>query len=354
MLSESYALRNIFAESLGAANRAVQLNPVLYPAWFFVANAHAGLGNWEACLAASERILQIVPGLPTAEWLRSHGLMAANRWGEAWQANEHGFVTGGRKPRCAGKQWHGDRIEGKTLFVWSEQGQGDAIQYSRFLKIAKERSGAHIIFECRPSLLALLEPLADVTLATGPDMAVTFAYDYHVPLMSLPAIMGLDTQDIDGAPYLLAQPVEDTDGKIGLCWKGDPVHGNDKKRSMPFEFVEQLKDFDLVSFQFGEDVEWLPNMCGGDFAQTARALSGLKMLITVDTALAHLAGALGVPTVVIAPLGHSEARWGYAGKTPWYKSWEIVHADNWQDVVELVQGAICQLIPSLTTPLEAV
>lgn len=342
VLAEALGNQGRHQEAIPAGYRAVALNPTLYAAWCFIANSHAALGQWDGVYQASTRALQIAPDIPFAHWLLSHAMMAQGDWKAAWRSYEYGELIGKRSPRCLGKRWSGERIEGQTLFVWGEQGHGDQIQYARFLKDAKERSGATVIAEWRPGLVGLLSGLADATLAIAPDKMVSFAFDYHVPAMSLPHVLGYGTEDLDGSPYLDVEPTTGLEGKIGVAWKGFAGHGNDLNRSMPDEVLNELASIpNLVAVQPGAACpEWLPS-CGplGDFEATARVLKGLKGLITVDTSTAHLAGALGVPTTMIAPLGHTEARWGAFEKTPWYDSWRIVHARDWLSVLSAVKAA---------------
>jgi len=337
-LSESYGAQHDFVKALNAGSKALAFDPLKYQAWAFMGNAHAGMGNWSGVEQSARRTLDLAPDLPQAHWLLGHCAMASNNWGEAWVHMEYGCLCELRKIRAVlSKAWQGQDVKGKTLFVWSEQGAGDAIQYARFLPLLKERTGANIIFECRSALVNLLSPLADMTIAEQADKSTTFSYDYHCPVMDIPRLLGLDTKDIDGKPYLSAEAVrEDSKGKVGLVWQGSAIHGNDYNRTIPNELLEQFKGInDLVAIQPGTTTpDWLPNIPVSDFLSTARALIGLKVLITVDTSTAHLAGALGVPTIMIAPMNNTEARWAWGEKTPWYDSWTIVHATNFEDAIK--------------------
>lgn len=321
--------------SLNAAVRSLSLNQTQYPAWCLMANAHAAFGDWGACLDAAERALAIAPGHPGAHWLRSHALMAAGNWREAWASYEYGELAGRRQPRCIGRKWEGEPMPGQTLFIWGEQGHGDQIQCARFLRLAKERSGANVVLECRPSLLRLLGGFADTVIATQPDKSMAIGYDAHASLMSLPHVLGLD--GVEGAPYLSATPRQDLRGKVGLCWKGFGGHPNDANRSMPDAFTERFRGVsNVVAVAPVATVpEWMETVGHlADFKATADALAGLDRLISVDTATAHVAGALGIPTDVFAPLAHTEPRWGTSSETPWYDSWTIHHEPDWDAVAD--------------------
>ena len=344
-LSEAYGSQNKWDEAKIAATRAVALDPLKYQAWAFLGNAHAGAGDWQGVEDCARRTLDIASGLPQAHWLLSHCAMAANKWGDAWMHMEYGVLFDRRKVRAIGsKAWEGQDVQGKTLFVWCEQGAGDSIQYARFLPLLKERTGAHIIFETRSALVHLCQGLADLVIAEQPDKATCFGFDYHCAVMDIPRILGLDTKDISGKPYFDVPTREDAKGKIGLVWKGYAAHGNDYNRSIPDALLDKFKDIkDLVAIQPGaETPDWLPNLAVSDFHSTAMILKGLRALLTVDTSTAHLAGSLGIPTVVIAPMKNTEARWAWGDKTPWYDSWQIVHANTFEEGIdkakELING----------------
>lgn len=345
VLAESMISRGRFQEALKASMQAISYDPLSYQAWTFLGNAHAGLGDWPSCQMAAQRSMDICPDLPQAHWLLGHSAMAMNQWGEAWNRLEYGCLGELRKIRMlARKAWQGQDVKGKTLFVWSEQGVGDAIQHLRFLPMLKEKTGANILLECKAALCELARPLADMVIAEQPDRSMSYGFDYHVPLMDLGLYLGLDTKDISGKPYLSAPYALDTKGKIGLTWKGSSVHGNDHNRSMPTELLEEFKGIkNLVAIQPDQEApKWLKSLELSDFSSTAAALKDLDCLITVDTATAHLAGALGLRTIMIAPMGNTEARWAYGDKTVWYDSWTIVHAPSFKEAImrakELLNG----------------
>jgi hypothetical protein len=335
LLSEAHGHQGHWPDALATANRSVALDPLKYQAWVFLANAHAGAGDWRSVKACSHRALELCPGLPQAHWLKSHACMAAGDWGAAWESSEYGFLCDRRKNRgLHHKAWTGQDLKSKVILVWGEQGAGDTIQYARFIRNLKVL-GANVIFEVRPSLLGMLEGIADLTVAENPDKFTAFNYDYHVSVMSIPHRLELKTTDIDGGPYLKFIEREDAIGKIGVCWRGYSGHGNDKNRSMPDSAIDALRDIDdIVAIMPGhKDLpDWITNVPISDFGSTASVIAGLKCLITVDTSTAHIAGALGVPTLMFAPLNHSEARWGDFKTTPWYDSWQIVHRSSFDEI----------------------
>ncbi len=336
-LAESYVAQGRAQEAMGAAGKAVGFNPLSYQAWAFMANAHALVGNWGGVESCARRAMELCPDLPQAHWLLGHTAMAFGRWGDAWIHMEYGALAELRKYRAvASKYWQNQSVEGKTLFIWCEQGAGDAIQYARFLPILKEMTGANVILECRHSLVNILTPLADMVVAEQVDKHTTFGYDYHLPIMDIPRALGLDTQHISGKPYLDADGFRpDAKDKIGFCFRGFDGHGNDANRSIPVDMLKEFKGIKgLVAIQPGvETPKWLPNLPVSDFLSTAQILKSLKCLLTVDTSTAHLAGALGVKTIMIAPIMNTEARWAQGSTTPWYDSVTVVHGSNFQESI---------------------
>ncbi len=345
-LSESYVAQNRTAEALGAASKALAFDPLRYQAWAFMANAHALVGNWPQVELCARRTMELAPDLPQAHWLLGHCAMASNNWGEAWTHLEYGVLADLRKYRAvASKAWTGQDVKGKTLFVWSEQGAGDTIQYARFIPELKKRTGASVILECRASLVNLLSPLVDMAIGEQADKHTTFSYDYHLPIMDIPRLLNMTEKDIDGKPYLFtdaARP-EGID-KIGFAWKGFEGHGNDHNRSVPENMLKEFKDIKgLVAIQPGvEPPKWLKSIPVSDFLSTAQVLVSLKCLLTVDTSTAHLAGALGVRTIMIAPIMNTEARWASGTKTLWYDSVTVVHGRTFEESImkakELLNG----------------
>lgn len=344
-LSECLGAQNRFEEAIAVASKAVAFDPLSYQSWGFLANSYAGVGNWAAVESAAKRTIELAPDLPHAHWLLGHCSMVKGDWKDAWSRTEYGLLCDRRKIRSVpSKAWQGQDVKGKTLFVWSEQGAGDAIQYARFLPLLKKKTGATIIFECRSNVVNLLAPLTQMTVAEQPDRTMTFGFDYHLSVMDIPRLLGLDTKDIIGAPYLDSEARPDAEGKIGLVWKGFSGHANDYNRSIPDEMLEEFKGIkDLVAVQpDAECPEWLPNRPVSDFHSTAQVLKGLKCLVTVDTSTAHIAGALGVPTIMIAPIRNTEPRWAAGDATPWYDSWKIVHGQTFEESIkkakELLNG----------------
>ncbi|MEE2933734.1 MAG: tetratricopeptide repeat protein [Pseudomonadota bacterium] len=231
--------------------------------------------------------------------------------------------------------WEGECRPNETIILWAEQGHGDAIQFIRYAQLVKERVG-RVVISCRQSLLRLfscVDGVDEVTVGDKPLHA-----DCHAPLMSLPYIFKTQLQTIPSqVPYISVKkkcrfPANTQVLKVGLVWAGNPDHARDHRRSLPlqaFEPIFSISGVTFFSFQMGAAAEQLSdiktpllNISDGfdDFYDTACALSNVDLLITVDTSVAHLAGALGVPTWVILDCV-PDWRWQLEREdTPWYPS----------------------------------
>jgi len=228
-----------------------------------------------------------------------------------------------RKSLAATPVWAGAAIEGKRLLIHAEQGQGDSIQFVRYARLARRR-GAYVILECQERLLRLFanqpEPLADIIVDRNTPMP---AFDLRVPMLSLPACFGTDFDSIPAVPsYLAPVPGQRFDLppppagrrlKLGLVWAGNPSHHQDKLRSCPLEALRPLlamPDIALYPLQLdiGDADRAILAAHGSvvmidqrqrDFADAASAMAGLDLVVSVDTASAHLAGALGMSATIL-------------------------------------------------------
>jgi Flp pilus assembly protein TadD len=261
-------------------------------------------------------------------------------------------------------RWEGEDLAGKTIIAHHEQGFGDTIQFCRFLPWLRER-GARVIAAVPQPLLRLIaiSGLADAVVeVTGPPPPA----DYHSPMLSVPAHLGLTLESIPSAPYLRAPdgglgiPVQKPAGcalMVGLCWAGSSGYVPDLRRSMPLRHMlalANLPQLAFVSLQKGEraaDIaaDGMRSLIGdlsgllGDFADTAAALMQVDLVVSVDTSVLHLAGALGRPAIALLSNWRCW-RW-LTGRddTPWYPSMTLVQQEtpgDWPGVMEQVRQLI--------------
>ncbi len=240
-------------------------------------------------------------------------------------------------------QWRGEDIAGKTILLHAEQGFGDTIQFVRYAPLVAAK-GASVILEAPDSLMPLLDGFNGVTTMIAHGQALP-PFDLHCPLMSLPLAFGTTLATIpENGPYLRA-PAERLEkwrtrlgalsGKrVGLVWSGKPAHKNDRNRSIALSRLAPLLAVAGVNFvslqQDYRDADRAelanyPQLVRldrelADFADTAAAVAALDLVITVDTAVAHLAGAMGKPVWIL--LSHVlDWRWLLErSDSPWYPS----------------------------------
>jgi hypothetical protein len=263
--------------------------------------------------------------------------------------------------------WLGEvGIEGKTILLHAEQGYGDTIQFVRYAPMVAER-GTTVVLEVQASLKPLLAGLPGVSAVAGRGEALP-PFDLHCPLMSLPLAFKTTVDSMPAAvPYLHApgDRVEKWCGmlpdakalRVGLAWSGSPKHKNDRNRSIALSRLAPLcmdRTMQFVSLQRdlrGADAETLggvpnvfaPGAALQDFADTAAVISLLDLVISVDTGVAHLAGALGKPVWILLPF-NGEWRWlADRDDSPWYPSARLFRqpkVDDWESVIARVQQEI--------------
>ena len=349
---------------------ALELNPADYEAWTNLGNFHKQLNQIEPALAAFERALRIAPDFALAHWNRAIVLLMAGRLREGFQEYEWRWRLSGPifVPRVFSQPaWDGQPIPGKTLFIHAEQGMGDAIQFVRYARLVRPRAG-RIILETPAPLKSLFEQAAcaDVVIALGEAPP---PYDWHVPLMSLPLLCQTTLETIPGgAPYLAAPACLDFPAvpaghlKVGLTWAGNLSSADLADRAVRLEELAPLFEVPGVVF-FGLQVPMpagdeaaaraLPNLRNlgphlSDFRRTAAVIGQMDLIVSVDTAVAHLGGALGKPTWTL--LMHSpDWRWLLdRADSPWYPTMRLFRQSErgqWAGPIRRVARELRDLAP---------
>jgi hypothetical protein len=257
--------------------------------------------------------------------------------------------------------WRGELLNGKIILLHAEQGLGDTIQFARFVPLVAARGG-RVILEVQPPLLRLLEPLPGVekVIPAGSDLP---AFDCHCPLMSLPLALGTTLETIPSPEgYLSAEPdpqfmSASKNLRIGVAWSGNPHHKGDATRSMPLEALAPLASvpgLSLISLQKGAGVEQLSPLkdrlpihdgasTHADMFETAALVRTLDLVLSVDTSIAHLAGAMAKPVWIMLPWV-ADWRWmEQRADSPWYRSARLFRqnaAGDWASVAEQIVAAL--------------
>ncbi|MBP5856702.1 tetratricopeptide repeat protein [Marivibrio halodurans] len=342
-------------------------------------NALMRCERYQAAADAYKRVRALQPGAARGLFAPAALLLMDGQYETGWAAYESRFAMPSFKanvPDVTKALWDGRPLSGKRLLVHVEQGFGDTIQFCRYLPLLRERAGAgaEITFLCETALYPLMVEKArdagiDRVVHLG-ERDVSIGYDAQLPLLSAPHRMGTRVETIPAeCPYLRvpggrAAPVERTPGRpaVAVVWAGRPNHSDDRYRSVPFDLFSRLfavEGADFHSVQLGARAADLARLPGaravtdhagdiGDFADTAAILDACDLTIAVDTAVAHLAGALGRPVWTLIPHG-GEWRWLRGQETtPWYPTMRLFRQrviGDWTGVIARVGEALGRFTP---------
>lgn len=359
-------------EALQSLNRAIALKPeaALYNNR---GNLLHEMGRFVEAMADYNKAIALDPAL--AEIYVNKAMLVLLQgdlmqgWGlHEWRMQTKTYQKNTRQPDVP--LWLGETaIAGKTLLIHPEQGYGDYIQMCRFVS-ALQATGAKIVLEAAPPLMSLLANLApDITLVEKGGLLPPI--DLHCPVMSLPLALGVTQEKLPGTiPYLAADAAKaaawearlgtKTRPRIGLAWSGSPTHAKDRARSITLATLTLLTVFPYDFHSLQKDVRatdaaalaQLPIAHHGDelhhFADTAALIAAMDLVITVDTSVAHLAGAMGKPTWLLLPQV-PDWRWMLErSDTPWYPTMRLfrqpLHAD-WASVMAQVADALPAALP---------
>jgi tetratricopeptide (TPR) repeat protein len=340
-------------------------------------------GRIEEAVASYRRALEIKPDFAQAHWNESMCKLLLGNFTEGWKQYEWRRLV---KPASfsrsellerhfAQPQWLGSEpLQGKTILLHAEQGLGDTIQFCRYAALAADK-GATVILQVPIALKALLTELAGVTYVAAEGETLP-PFDFHCPLLSMPLAFGTRLASIPATiPYLFADPAKvgawrdklGTAGslqsgllRIGLAWAGNPLHRNDLNRSIPLaDFLaianghghgqagfyclqKELKPADRVLLDAHREIQYFGNDLH-DFADTAALIDLMDLVITVDTAVAHLAAAMGKPVWILLPF-QPDWRWLRDREdSPWYPTARLFRQPAmgaWESVLDKVRHAL--------------
>ncbi len=342
------------------------------------ADAHNNLSNslhrqgkLQEAAEHNEQALRINPVHGTALWDRSLLRLLQGDFLAAWADYEQRWALPNVAPRIFHRPlWDGSPLQGKTILLHTEQGLGDTIQFIRYVKIIKEMGG-NIILGCQPPLVSLMVRIPELS-EVFPIGAARPPYDVHAPLLSLPGILGTTVATIPApVPYVSAdvdrlslwrQELLQMPGfKIGVAWQGNPKNQIDRYRSLSlthFEPLATLPGTTLISLQVTHGLDQLADVSfpiidlGSRFDLSslddlAAAILNIDLLVTSDSAIAHLAGALGAPTFTALGLT-PDWRWLLErDDCPWYPTMRLFRQrrlGDWAEVFERITAAIRDLL----------
>ena len=352
-------------EALACYDQALGLNPRDINSLINRGNTLKDLRKYKEAIASFEHALSINPTASSAHWNKALTHILIGEYEQGWQEYEWGWQSGGRGDPRAFTQptWLGNEsINGKTIFIYREQGLGDLIQFSRYIPMI-EKLGANVMLEAPASLVSLMDSLSDSITVIEEGQPLP-AYDVVCPIMSLPVALKTTLATIpfndsylkvsnDKKQYWQKKLGEKTTPRIGIVWSGSTTNKIDlnvcSRRNIPLDQLNPLfelpLEFHVLQTEFrAEDTVTLANLNKlhlhrddlKDFSDTAALIQEMYLIISVCTSVAHLAGALGQATLVLLPYS-ADYRWLAEGNTsPWYPSIELIRQDeieNWANVI---------------------
>jgi tetratricopeptide (TPR) repeat protein len=352
-------------EAEAACRRALALAPELSTAQLALGLTLQDLGRFDQALECFRRAGSAVNNDGKAVTCEGMLHLLLGNFTEGWGKYEARWGTPDLPRREPSKpQWNGDEaIAGKQILLHAEQGFGDTIQFLRYVPLVAKR-GARVFLEIQQSLRPLVERFVDDIKIVNADEPRS-EFDLHCSLLSLPRAFGTTLQTIPAeVPYL--RPRSDrvthwrerlnahTELKVGIAWAGNPLHKNNRNRSVPPQMLAaffEVPGFSWFSLQVGENaspalptvIDLAPELT--DFGETAAAIANLDLIITADTAIAHLAGALGKPVWIMLPFS-PDWRWLLArDDSPWYPTARLFRQPkprDWRAVVQQIDAALVE------------
>ncbi len=376
-LSYVYERQGRLEQAVSAARRAITINPQYAEGHNNLGTALKSLRRLEEACDCFRKALELQPQFPLAEFNLGTAKLLQGDFAGGWTGYDRRSETLGQPQTDYGKpRWDGSPLQGRSILLHAEQGFGDTFQFMRYAPLVKQHAG-RVIVHCQKPLTRLLSrcPGIDQLIVEGDDLP---EFDVHAPLLSLPRILKTTSQSIPAdLPYIFADPqlverwkqeLAAVDGlKVGICWQGNPEFRQDGDRSIRLKHFTPLAGIagvSLISLQKGDGVDQLQEVAGqlpvkklgddfdessGAFMDTAAVMMKLDLVVTSDTAIPHLAGALGVP-VWVALSYLPEWRWMLdRSDSPWYPSMRLFRQTvrgDWDRVFKKIAEQLRQAVSS--------
>lgn len=356
--------------------RAIALRPDFAEAHNNLAGAMFELGQSAAALACFTEAIRLNPAYREAHYGRALIWLSRGEFERGWPEFEWRF-PGGAAQRYGRPRWDGTDLAGRTILLEAEQGLGDTLQFVRYGSLL-QRQGGKVVLVCQPRLVRLLARGCTALDQVMPQGERLPPFDVHLPLLSLPGLLGTTLGSVPAdVPYL--HPDRDLikrwraelsplpGFKIGVAWQGSRHHRGDRERSIPlseFEPLARVPGVQLISLQrdSGEDqleqvrsrfriIDYADclDRAAGPFMDTAALMHSLDLVISCDSAVGHLAGAMGIPAWV-ALSASPDWRWlRNRDDSPWYPTLRLFRQTShgqWSDVFERMSDSVARIIAS--------
>ena len=384
-LANTFNILNQTDKAIDLYMNILEINPNIYAALYNIGYTLKKQGHLKEAVDIYERILKVKPDYALAHFSLAVASLALGDFQRGWQEYEWRWKTYNEVPKQFTEPvWNGSDLCGKTIFVYAEQGLGDTLQFVRYLKVIKEQ-GATVIFETQRPLKSLLSlcPYIDHVITKYDQLP---KFDFHIALMSLPLILDTRIETIPSEmPFLYADEdlvdywqeklKNDTHFKIGICWHGNgrytrkalqlaiqakcvplqsfapiaAIDGISLYSLQKVDGTDQIKKMDNVFTLHTFDLDF--DQIHGRFMDTAAVMQNLDLIISVDTATAHLAGGLGIPTWILLP---KQADWRWmCTKTdsPWYPTMRLFRQSktgNWNNVIQTIADELKKIVRQKT------
>jgi Tfp pilus assembly protein PilF len=373
-LGVAFAERDDLQAAVKSYRRAIDLNPNYAEAWDNLGCVLVALGQPAEALACHDRALKVRPDYDHGYMSRGVARLRLGDYAGGWPDYEGRYkLKEFVMPSFQEPRWNGELLDGKTIFLAAEQGLGDTLQFVRYAALVRKRCGK-VILACQKALIPLLSNMPGIDQLFPPGVELPH-FDAWASLVSVPGIMGTSLETIPAdVPYLFAakdlvehwrRELQATPGfKVGICWQGNPDFKADRERSVPlaeFAPLAGVPGVQLISLQKQHGVEQLAqfssqlsivdlasrlDVSSGAFMDTAAVIKGLDLIITADTAIAHLAGGLGAPVWIALPY---VAHWCWLWDrhdSPWYPTARLFRQPergNWKPVFTRMAEALGRL-----------
>lgn len=381
MMGTVYQALGRLDEAESCYRRALEIAPDRRSVWNNLGTVLQAQERSEEAMEVFRHLIRQDVNNAEAHWNLALALLSMGRYAEGWREYEWRFQKVNPVPRRDYPQplWDGSPLNGRTVLLHSEQGFGDTLQFARYAPLVAQ-AGGRVVLECQvPSLKRLLLSLEGAVEVVVAGTPLPY-FDCHLPLLSLPGIFSTVLETVPAhIPYLAAPPAAVEEWKVrlgtshafrvGLIWFGRQSQVLNRKRSCPLAFFAPLAaipNVELFSLQVGDGSEQLHDLSFPvidvsehieDFADTAACMANLDLVITIDSAGAHLAGAIGVRTWTLLPYG-ADWRWlQNRSDSPWYPTMRLFRQESrgdWPAVIVSVADALQACVKSAGRPTASV
>jgi len=379
-MAYAYNKKGQLEKSIQLYRKVISMDPACSNAHYNLGYTLKIIGKLEEALKSLDKAIELRPDYLDAHIARSQTKISLGKFDEGWDEYEWRWGLFGIDPhKYRNEMWDGSNITGKTILLRTEQGLGDTMQFVRFAKVMKEKGAAKVICKVQKPLVKLLSNCDFIDQVVS-NIEDADPYDCQAQMMSMPRILKIQPDTIPAdIPYFTADKKlekewheklsQDKNFKVGICWHVDPVHEKDKSpwslRSInldQFAPLAKIKNITFYSLQKLDDYQQLTNIPQGmnfqhfgpdfdrkhgSFMDSAAIIKSLDLVITVDTCLAHLAGALGKPVWMFLPYA-PDCRWHLnTQKTAWYPTMTMFRQtkpQSWDEAIQTVANTLDETV----------